>query len=100
FGEVTWPIEGGLLVAFRGRGFLRITVRRIESSDPDASETAKVRVRAEVHNFYPLLRGSGPFARIGVHLYSITQLRIHGLVTRGFLRSLARLELPPSPVGA
>ncbi len=50
-------------------------------------------MRAEVENFYPLLRGSGPFARMGSRFYAATQLRIHVLVTRGFLRSLAELEL-------
>ena len=99
-GQVTWPIERGVLVARsgRGRGCLRITVRRAE----DTPETGKaaLRVRAEVSNFYPLLRGRGRFARFGVLLYSATQVRIHVLVTHGFLRSLARLDLPPSPVGA
>jgi len=95
FGQVSWPIERGLLVAMPGRGYLRISVRRLEPRGPDPGETATVRVRAEVQNFYPLLRGGGWFARVGVHLYSITQLRIHSLVTRGFLRSLARLDLPP-----
>ena len=99
FGQVTWPIERGLLVAMPGRGFLRISVRRIERG-PNAGQMATVRVRAEVQNFYPLLRGGGWFARVGVHLYSITQLRIHGLVTQGFLRSLARFELPGSPLDA
>ena len=51
-------------------------------------------VRTEVSNFYPLLRGSGRFARFGVRLYTATQLRIHVWVTQGFLRSLARLDLP------
>ncbi len=48
-----------------------------------------------VANFYPLLRGSGRLARIGAFLYAQTQLRIHVLVTRGYLRSLERNELPP-----
>ena len=99
--------------AGRGRGYLRIAVRR--EPDPGAgpphpgsapapttapSGTAVLRVRAEVANFYPLLRGGGRFARLGVHLYSATQLRIHVLVMHGFLRSLARLELPPAPPAA
>jgi hypothetical protein len=33
-------------------------------------------------------------------VYRVTQLRIHVIVTHGFLRSLARLELEPSVVGA
>ena len=89
FGQVTWPIERGLLVAARGRGHLRIRVRRL---GPD-----RVLVRAEVENFYPLLRGSGPFARMGARVYAATQLRLHVLVTRGFLRSLADLQLSPAP---
>ena len=99
-GQVTWRIERGLLVApnGRGQGMLRITVR---SSDPaEESETARVSVRTEVSNFYPFLRGGGWFARIGVRIYSATQVRIHTWVTHGFLRSLARLDLPRSPVGA
>jgi hypothetical protein len=93
-GQVTWTIERGLLVAREGRGagFLRIGVSR------PAEES--VRVQLEVRNFYPWLRGSGRFARFGAWLYAQTQLRIHVLVCNGFLRSLARLDLPPSRVGA
>lgn len=97
--SVTWPIERGLLVSRggHGKGFLRIVVDRCE---PTGSSSARLRVSAEVANFYPWLRGSGRFARLGTWLYSQTQLRIHVLVTNGFLRSLAKLELPPSRVGA
>ena len=87
FGQVTWPIEQGLLVARRGQGHLRISVRRLDDR--------RVLVRSEVENFYPLLRGYGRFARLGARFYGLTQLRLHVLITRGFLRSLARLELPP-----
>ena len=77
---------------------LRITVR---SEDPgDGAKEVSVHVRTEVSNFYPFLRGGGWFARIGVRFYSATQVRIHTWVTHGFLRSLARLDLPKSPVGA
>ncbi len=100
FGQVTWPIERGLLVAKRGRGHLRISVRRIESSPGDPDRQERIRIRAEVQNFYPLLRGGGRFAQLGAHIYAATELRIHVLVTRGFLRSLSRLDLPPSAVGA
>jgi hypothetical protein len=95
FGRVTWPIERGVLVApdGRGRGYLRIEVRRL--TDEEGGGEAKVRVRASVANFYPLLRGWGWFSRIGTLFYSQTQLRIHVLVTRGFLRSLAAGDLPP-----
>jgi hypothetical protein len=93
FGRVTWPIERGVLVApsGRGRGYLSFDVRRLEGGPGGA----RVRVRAVVANYYPLLRGSGRFARIGAFLYAQTQLRVHVLVTRGFLRSLERGELPP-----
>ncbi len=92
FGRVTWPIERGVLVARRGRGYLRFDVRRLQG---EAHEEQRVRVRAVVANYYPLLRGSGWFARLGSFIYSLTQLRIHVLVTRGFLRSLRTGELPP-----
>ena len=100
-GQVTWAIARGLLVAREGRdrnGFLRIAVARCGPT-PSGSEEA-LRIRLEVRNFYPWLRGSGRFARFGAWLYGQTQLRIHVLVCNAFLRSLARLQLPPSRVGA
>ncbi len=100
-GQVTWPIERGLLVSpsGRGRGYLRITVRRLEREDLAAGRAA-VLVSAEVANFYPGLRFGGLFSRIGAWIYNQTQLRIHVLVTHGFLRSLASLDLPESRVGS
>jgi hypothetical protein len=100
FGQVTWPIERGLLVSEPGRGCLRITVRRLEHDPADPPDVERLNVRSEVSNFYPFLRGSGWFARLGAHIYAATQLRMHVLVTNGFLRSLAKLDLPPSSVGA
>jgi hypothetical protein len=100
-GQVTWAIARGLLVAREGRdrnGFLRITAARTDPQPAGSEET--LRVTLEVRNFYPWLRGSGRFARFGAWLYGQTQLRIHVLVCNAFLRSLARLELPPSRVGA
>jgi uncharacterized protein YbjT (DUF2867 family) len=96
-GTVTWPIERGLLVARegRGKGFLRLTVERVW----EAGDSAGFKVTMEVENFYPSFRGGGRFARLGALLYSQTQQRIHRWVTRGFLRSLADLDLPPSEVG-
>lgn len=93
--SVTWPIGRGLLVAGEGRdrGFLRIAVRRRDAP-------GELHVAVEVRNFYPWLRGRGRFARFGAWLYGQTQVRIHRLVTFGFLRSLARLDLPPSRIGA
>ena len=100
-GQVTWPIEKGILVspAGRGRGYLRVTVRRLERDDLPADRAA-VLVSAEVANFYPGLRFGGVFARIGAWIYNQTQLRIHVIVTHGFLRSLASLDLPESKVGS
>jgi hypothetical protein len=91
FGQVTWPIERGLLASAPGRGHLRIAVRRLETEGGP-----RVLVRAEVENFYPLLRGHGRFAWLGARIYSLTQLRVHRALTKGFLRSLAALDLPPS----
>lgn len=100
FGQVTWPIERGLLVNSPGRGHLRIAVRLLEPVEGDPEGCERVRIRSEVQNFYPFIRGHGWFARIGAKVYAATQLRIHVLVTNGFLRSLERLDLPPSRVGA
>lgn len=99
-GCVTWRIERGLLVAREGRdnGFLRIKVQR-EPAWEHAQES-ELQVQLEVRNFYPWLRGGGRFARFGAWLYGQTQLRLHVLVCNAFLRSLARLELPRSKVGA
>ena len=106
-GVVTWRIKQGLLVARegRGRGYLRIAVRRSPADGPAANgspdgDLARVRIFCEVRNFYPWLRGHGRFARVGVWLYSQTQLRIHVIVCNAFLRSLARLDLPPPRVRA
>ena len=45
-------------------------------------------------NFYPSIA-----SRLGRRLYDATQSRIHVIVTHGFLRSLARLDLAESRVG-
>jgi len=102
-GSVTWPIHRGLLVAphGRGRGFLRITVER--PPEAPSGDEVTVRVSSEVANFYPAIAaGWLPrwIGRIGSFVYRFTQLRIHVIVTKSFLRSLARLELAPSVVGA
>ena len=47
-----------------------------------------------------MIAGWGWFCKIGRVIYSQTQLRIHVIVTNAFLRSLARLDLAPSVVGA
>jgi hypothetical protein len=95
-GTVTWPIDRGVLVASRGRGrgYLRLTVRRQPQTD-GAGDEATATVTSEVVNFYPMIA-----ARVGRWIYNQTQLRIHVIVTHAFLRSLAKLELEESAVGA
>ena len=51
-------------------------------------------VEVEIANFYPSLA-----TWVARWFYANTQSRIHVLVTHGFLRSLARLELEESAVG-
>ena len=107
-GTVTWRIKKGLLVAptvaptGRTKGYLRLSVHRPPSDGVErpGSDLVTGTVESEVANFYPLIAGWGWFSRIGRHLYRITQLRIHIVVTHAFLRSLARLDLAPSAVGA
>lgn len=86
-GSVTWRIKRGILVSGDGRdrGSLRLAI----SAAGPADGRARVHVSIEVQNFYPWLRGSGPFARVGVWIYAQTQQRIHRAVTRGFLERLA-----------
>ena len=94
-GTVTWPIDRGVLVAKRGRGrgFLRLGVRREPVSDGAAEVT--LLVSSEVVNFYPTIATG-----LSGWIYEQTQLRIHVIVTHAFLRSLANLDLEPSRVGA
>jgi hypothetical protein len=93
-GIVRWRIESGVLVSARGRGgngYLEIDVERRADSEPGQ---ARVHLEVEVANFYPAIASS-----IGRWVYVNTQSRIHVIVTYGFLRSLARLDLAPSKVG-
>jgi hypothetical protein len=93
-GIVRWGIEKGVLVQRthqHGDGFLEIDVRRCPTDDP---ATARVHVEVEVANFYPAIATG-----IGRWVYENTQSRIHVIVTHGFLRSLARLDLAESRVG-
>jgi hypothetical protein len=103
-GTVTWRIKKGLLVAPAGRtkGYLRLSVKRppADGQEHPGSDLITGTVTSEVANFYPLIAGWGWFSRGGRGLYRITQLRIHVIVTHAFLRSLARLDLAPSVVGA
>lgn len=93
-GVVRWRIERGILVSRAGRGgagYLEIDVHR-DAPRHDGSVVARLKV--EVANFYPTLS-----SRIGRRFYMATQSRIHVIVTHGFLRSLARLDLAESRVG-
>lgn len=100
-GTVTWRIDRGVLVqpAGRGKGYLRISVERPEGQEDNGGGETTGLVTSEVANFYPLVAGWGWFSRIGRHVYRITQLRIHVIITHAFLRSLARLDLVRSRVG-
>jgi hypothetical protein len=102
-GLVRWRIERGLLVARAGRGgngHLQIDVRRLRGGGEDTGEggagsgRARLHVEVEVANFYPAIAHG-----ISRRLYNLTQSRIHVIVTHGFLRSLARLDLAESRVG-
>lgn len=100
-GQVTWPIDEGLLVARegRGQGHLRVSVQRCDRDGVDDEEDAKLDeirliARVEVQNFYPGLRGRGAFARIGAWFYAQTQLRIHVIVCNAYLLSLPTLDFP------
>jgi hypothetical protein len=101
-GSVTWRIKRGLLVAphGRGKGYLRIDVDRREDWSDGPGGLQIARVTSEVGSFYPMIRGWGWFEKIGKPLYRLTQLAIHVVVTNAFFRSLARLDLAPSVVGA
>ena len=90
-GIVQWRIQDGLLVSKRNEGYLEIDVKRMES---DRSGYSRVHVEVEIANFYPAIA-----TWVARWVYVQTQSRIHVLVTHGFLRSLARLELEESAVG-
>jgi hypothetical protein len=91
---VRWRIKRGLLVArsgHGGHGRLQIDVRKLPAQTPG---TARLRIEVEVANFHPAIA-----TRLGKRVYNATQARIHVIVTNGFLRSLARLDLAESRVG-
>ncbi len=93
-GIVRWRIEKGLLVSKRGKGgsgYLEIDALRRPSSR-DGHE--RLHVEVEIANYYPEIE-----SRLGRWVYANTQSRAHVLVTHGFLRSLARLDLAESVVG-
>jgi hypothetical protein len=93
-GVVRWRIARGLLVARRGHdgdGYLEIDVERRPATRPGCENVA---VEVEVANFYPAIA-----YRLSRFVYTQTQSRIHVIVTHGFLRSLAKLDLEESVVG-
>jgi hypothetical protein len=94
-GKVIWRIRDGLLVARSGRGsgFLALDVQRLVN--PGAGGQGRVRIEVEVANFYPAIA-----AGLSTPVYEVTQSSIHVLVTHAFLRSLSRLHLAKSRVGA
>ena len=94
-GVVRWRIESGVLVSAQGRGgngYLEIDVKRC---DPQSTDEERLHVEVEVANFYPAIAHT-----LSRWLYANTQSRIHVLVTYGFLRSLANIDLAESKVGA
>jgi hypothetical protein len=93
-GMVRWRIRDGILVASEGHegdGYLEIDVLRCAEPEPGR---ARLHVEVEIASFYPAIA-----FRIARWVYANTQSRIHVLVTHGFLRSLAKLELEESAVG-
>jgi hypothetical protein len=92
-GAVRWRIRDGLLVARAGRGsgYLALDVRR---AGLDERGRARLKIEVEVANFYPSIA-----AGFSTPVYEMTQSFIHVLVTNGFLRSLAKLDLAKSKVG-
>ncbi len=93
-GIVRWRIEKGVLVSRRGGsgdGYLKIDMVRRACDEPGR---ATLHVEVSIANFYPAIA-----FRLGRWVYANTQSRIHVIVTHGFLRSLARLDLAESRVG-
>ena len=90
-GIVRWRIRDGVLVSRRDQGHLEIDVRRCPSDRPGL---ARARVAVAVANFYPAIA-----TWFTTRAYQATQSRIHVLITHGFLRSLARLDLAESRTG-
>ncbi|MDQ6730317.1 MAG: hypothetical protein M3022_08440 [Actinomycetota bacterium] len=93
-GLVRWRIRDGLLVARSGRGsgFLALDVRR---RAPDDNGRTVLHIKVEVTAFYPSIA-----VGFGVPVYRMTQSSLHSLVTHAFLRSLGRLDLAQSRIGA
>jgi hypothetical protein len=102
-GLVRWRIERGLLVSRQGRngrGYLQIEVQRedpapLRGAAGEKPAKERLHVEVEVANFYPAIA-----LGISRRIYNATQSRIHVIITYGFLRSLARMDLAESRVGA
>jgi hypothetical protein len=92
-GIVRWRIKKGVLVSRHGEaaGYLEIDIVRRPADEPGRGT---LHVEVTVANFYPAIA-----FRLGRWVYANTQSRIHVIVTHGFLRSLARLDLAESRVG-
>jgi hypothetical protein len=90
-GIVQWRIQDGLLVSRDNEGYLEIDVKRLTS---DRQGYVRVHVEVEVANFYPAIA-----TWVARWFYVNTQSRIHVMVTHGFLKSLAKLQLEESAVG-
>ncbi len=93
-GVVRWRIRGGALVSHRQDrrgGFLQIDVSRPPGA---GGEQETIHVEVAVLSFYPAIANA-----LSPRLYAATQSAIHVLITHGFLRSLARLELAESRTG-
>ncbi len=93
-GVVRWRIRGGALVSHRQDrrgGFLQIDVSRPHAA---ATDQETIHVEVAVLSFYPAIANA-----LSPRLYAATQSAIHVLITHGFLRSLARLELAQSRTG-
>jgi hypothetical protein len=92
-GRVRWRMDRGVLVSARGRGAGRLQID-LERCPCERPGHGRLRVEVEVANFYPAI-ASG----LSRWVYRNTQSRIHVIVTHGFLRSLARLDLAESRAG-
>jgi hypothetical protein len=92
-GTVRWRIRHGALVSARqdGGGYLQIDVRRLGE---ERAGFESIHVEVAVLSFYPAIANA-----LSHRLYAATQSSIHVVVTHGFLRSLARLDLAESRTG-
>ena len=93
-GIVRWRIRERAARRARGRERRRATWRSTCAAAPRRrSPASRLHVEVEVANFYPSIA-----SRLAPLVLPATQSRIHVIVTHGFLRSLARLDLAESRV--